>query len=103
MYHVSEWYYTLVIDLVSSVNVLSNVIVDVTIPRRSFVFGQSRVKVSAGFTNVRGLAVAAFDLVYSSPSLVRTMAFFMLETLKSSSVKTGRTKVDDLILKSRFF
>ena len=32
---------------------LSNVIVDVTIPRRSFVFGQSRAKVSAGFTNVR--------------------------------------------------
>ena len=27
---------------------LSNVIVDVTIPRGSFVFGQSRVKVSAG-------------------------------------------------------
>ena len=27
-----------------------NVIVDVTIPRRSFVFGQSRAKVFAGFT-----------------------------------------------------
>ena len=34
---------------------LSNVIVDVTIPRCSFVFGQSRAKVSAGFTNVRSL------------------------------------------------
>ena len=45
---------------------LSNVIVDVTIPRCSFVFGQSRAKVSAGFTNVRSLAVAAFDLVYCS-------------------------------------
>ena len=44
--------------------VLSNVIVDVTIPRRSFVFGQSRAWVSAGFINVRSLAVAAFDLVY---------------------------------------
>ena len=44
--------------------VLSNVIVDVTIPRRSFVFGQSRAKASAGFTDVRSLAVAAFDLVY---------------------------------------
>ena len=32
--------------------VLSNVIVDVTISRRSFVFGQSRAKVSAGFTKV---------------------------------------------------
>ena len=42
---------------VSSVNdaqsLLSNVIVDVTIPRRSFLFGQSRAKVSAGFTNVK--------------------------------------------------
>ena len=42
--------------------VLSNVIVDVAIPRRSFVFGQSRAKVSAAFTNVRSLAVSAFDL-----------------------------------------
>ena len=31
---------------------LSNVIVDVTIPRCSFVFGQSRAKVSASFTDV---------------------------------------------------
>ena len=30
----------------------SNVLVDVAISRRSFVFGQSRAKVSAGFTNV---------------------------------------------------
>ena len=45
--------------------VFSNVIVDVTILRSSFVFGQSRAKVSAGFTNVRSLAVsAAFYLVY---------------------------------------
>ena len=49
---------------------LSNVIVDVTIPRCSFVFGQSRAKVSAGFTNVRSLAVAAFDLVYCSLSVL---------------------------------
>ena len=46
--------------------VFSNVIVDVTIFRRSFVFGQSRAKVSPGFTNVGSLAVAAFDLVYCS-------------------------------------
>ena len=51
--------------------VLSNVIVDVTIPRRSFVFGQSRAKVSAGFTNVSSLAVAAFYLVCFSLSLLR--------------------------------
>ena len=50
--------------------VFSNVIVDVTIPRRSFVFGQSRAKVSVGFTNVRSLAVAAFDLVYCSLSVL---------------------------------
>ena len=37
-----------------------------TIPRCSFVFGQSRAYVSAGFTNVRSRAVAAFDLVYRS-------------------------------------
>ena len=54
---------------VSSVNGL--VIVDVTIPRRSFVFGQSHAKVSAGFTNVRSLEVAAFDLVYFSLSVLR--------------------------------
>ena len=40
--------------------VLSNVIVDITISRRSFVFNQSRARVSAGFTNVSSLAVAAF-------------------------------------------
>ena len=44
--------------------VLSNVIVDVTICCRSFVFGQLHAKVSTGFTDVSGLAVAAFDLVY---------------------------------------
>ena len=49
--------------------VLSNVIVDVTISRRSFVFGQSRGKGSAGFTNVSSLAVAAFDLIYCSLSV----------------------------------
>ena len=51
--------------------VLSNVIIDVTIPRRSFVFGQSRAKVSAGFTNVRSLAVAAIHLVHCSLSVLR--------------------------------
>ena len=42
--------------------VIDNVIVDVTISRRLFAFGQSRAKVFAGFTNVSSLAVAAFDL-----------------------------------------
>ena len=51
--------------------VFSNVIVDVIISRRSFVFSQSRTKVSAGVTNVGGLAIAAFDLVYCSLSVLR--------------------------------
>ena len=51
--------------------VLSNVIVDVTISRCSFVFSQLRAKVSPGFTNVSSLAVAAFDLVYCSLSVLR--------------------------------
>ena len=42
--------------------VLSNMIVDVTISRHAFVFGPSHAKVSAGFTNISSLAVAAFDL-----------------------------------------
>ena len=63
--------------------VLSNVIVDVTIPRRSFVFGQSRAKVSAGFTKVRSLAVAAFDLLYCSLSFLWFV--FVLDISKQSS------------------
>ena len=62
---------------------LSNVIVDVTIPRCSFVFGQSRAKVSAGLTNVRSLAVAAFDLVYCSLSVLRFV--FVLDISKQAS------------------
>ena len=50
--------------------VLNNVIVDVTISQRSFVFDQLRAEVSAGFTNVlSSLADLAFDLVYCSPTL----------------------------------
>jgi len=49
----------------------SNVIVSITIPRGSFVFGQSRVKVSASLTNVGSLAVGAFDLVNCSLTVVR--------------------------------
>ena len=49
--------------------VLSNVIVD-TISRRSFVFGQSRAYVSAGFTNVRSLAVAELLLLLLLLSLL---------------------------------
>ena len=44
----------------------SNVIVGITISHGSFVFSQSRVKVSASLTNVGSLAVGAFDLVNCS-------------------------------------
>ena len=63
--------------------VLSNVIVDVTIPCRSFVFGQLSAKVSAGFTNVRSLAVAAFDLEHCSLHVLRFV--FVLDISKQSS------------------
>ena len=64
---------------------LGNVIVDVTIPRRSFaiVFGQSRAKVSAGFTNITSLAVAAFGLVYCSLSVL--LFVFVLDISKQAS------------------
>ena len=65
--------------------VLNNVNVDVTIPRRSFVFGQQRAKVSAGFTNVRSLAIAAFDLVYFAPCLSSRLSLSL--TLVSSRCK----------------
>ena len=49
--------------------VFSNFIVEVTISRRSSVFSQSYVQVSAGLTDICGLAVAAFDLVCLSVRL----------------------------------
>ena len=48
--------------------VLSNVIVDVTIPHRSFVFGQSQAKVSAGFTNV-SIWKSQHSILYTAPCL----------------------------------
>ena len=62
--------------------VFSDVIVDVAISRRSFVFGQPRAKVSAGFTVVSSLAVAAYDLVYCSRSVLRFV--FVLDISKKS-------------------
>ena len=49
--------------------VFSNVIVDVTVPRRSSVFSHSSVQISAGLTEISGLAVAAFDLINCSLSV----------------------------------
>ena len=43
-------------------------------------FGQSRAKVSAGFTNVGSLAVVAFDLVYCSLSVLRFVVVVDIST-----------------------
>ena len=51
------------------VSQLSEVIVRITISRGSFVFSQSRVKVSASLTNKGSLAVGPFDLVNCSLSV----------------------------------
>ena len=56
-------------------------IVGITICYRSFVFSQSRAKVSAGLTNVSGLTVAAFDLVYCSLSVLGSV--FVLDKQSS--------------------
>ena len=60
--------------------VFSNVIVDVNFSCSSFVFSQSRAKVSAGFTNVSGPSVAEADLVYCSLSVFRFV--FVLDISK---------------------
>ena len=54
----------------------SNVIVDITISRGSFVFSQSRVQVSASLTDVGSLTVEAFDLVNCSLSVVGFVPVF---------------------------
>ena len=59
---------------------LSNVIVDVTISRRSFLFVQLHAKVFVVFTNISGLAVAVFDLVDCSLSVLRFV--FVLDISK---------------------
>ena len=54
----------------------SNVIVGITISRGSFVFSQSRVKVSTSLTNIGSLEVGAIDLVDCSLSVVRFVSVF---------------------------
>ena len=54
----------------------SNVIVGITISCGSFVFSQSRVKVSTSLTNIGSLAVRAVDLVDCSLSIVRFVSVF---------------------------
>ena len=66
--------------------VLSSVIVDITISCRLLVFSQSRAKVSASLSNVSGLAVAVFDLVYFSLSVLRSV--FVL-VINKQSLESG--------------
>ena len=54
----------------------SNVIIGITISLGSFVFSQSRVKVSASLNNVGSLAVGAFDLVNCPLSVVGFVPLF---------------------------
>ena len=68
---------------------ISNVNVVVTISCRSFVFRQSRAKVSAGFTNVSGLAVAAFDLAYSSAPCLSSGLSLSLTVVIGGRLKVG--------------
>ena len=62
---------------------LKTIVVDIPISSRLFVFSQSRTKVSAGLKDLRGLAVEAFDLVYCSLSVLRSV--FVLDIRKQSS------------------
>ena len=61
----------------------SNVIVDITISCGSFVFSQSRVKVSTSLTSIGSLAVGAIDLVDCSLSVVRFVSVFYVGQLLS--------------------
>ena len=56
----------------------SNLIVGITISRGSFVFSQSRVKVSTSLTKIGSLAVGAFDLVDCSLSAVMFVSVFQV-------------------------
>jgi len=48
--------------------VLSNVIVDIIISSRSFVFSQLDVQISAGLTKISGLAVVTFNFSFKKIS-----------------------------------
>ena len=62
--------------VISKLMVFRNVIVDITISSRLFVFSQSRVELSTSLSNVGGLAVGAFDLINCSLSVVRFVSVF---------------------------
>ena len=65
--------------------VLSNVIVDVTISLRSFLLGQSRAEVSAGFTNVKVAWQSHRLILYTAPYLSSGLSLSL--TLVSSRPK----------------
>ena len=49
----------------------SNVIIEITFPRRPLVFSQPCCEVSASLSNVGGLAVGAIDLFLKKKNMVR--------------------------------
>ena len=53
---------------------------------RLFVFSQSCAKVSAGLSNVSGLAVAALDLVYCSLSVLRSMSLTLVSSRRQAVI-----------------
>ena len=62
--------------------VFSNVIVEVAISRRLSVFSQSCVQISAGFTDISCLAVAAFDLVNCSLFLPSSLSLTFVSSFR---------------------
>jgi len=56
--------------------VLSNVIADITISSRLFVFSQSDIQIPAGLSNISGLEVAAIDLIKCSLSVAQFVFVF---------------------------
>ena len=71
----------------------SNVIVGITISGGSFVFSQSRVKVSISLTNVGSLAVGAFDLLNCSLSVVGFVSVFNASKCRNVVVGLWATRM----------
>ena len=71
--------------------VFSNVIDDVTVPRRSSVFSQSNVQIC-------GLAVAAFDLINCSLSVLRLFFVFDVSPSSFRQVVMGQTTLRKPVL-----
>ena len=88
--------------------VLSNVIVDITISSRSFVFSQSDVQIPAGLTNISGLAVASFDLINCSPSVsgyvtltIPLQPYTKIKSTIFTNISTDKTPTYSLLRRSR--